>query len=88
MHQGSNNNSIKYKDTELFFRGADNTRAHLKYLLQNHKLAAATNVVLTGSSAGAIAASLWTNYVRSLLDNPNVLVSIYDSGVFMNIASP
>jgi O-palmitoleoyl-L-serine hydrolase len=88
MHQGSNSNSIKYKDTEFFFRGADNTRAHFKYLLQNHNFAAATNVVLTGSSAGGIATALWINYVRSLLNDPNVMVSIPDSGAFINMASP
>lgn len=32
LHQGSNSNPIKYKDASLFFRGADNTRSHFKYL--------------------------------------------------------
>jgi len=88
MHQGSNSDSFRYKDSELFFRGAVNTRAHLKYLLQDYNLAAATNVVLTGSSAGGIATALWINYVRSLLENPNAMVSIPDSAVFLNMESP
>jgi hypothetical protein len=88
MHQGSNEGSIKYKDAELFFRGAYNTRSHFKYLLDNYNFKSAEKVVLTGSSAGGVATALWTNYVRSLLANPNAMVSIPDSGVFMNVASP
>lgn len=88
LHQGSNTNSIRYKDAELFFRGADNTRSHFTYLQTKYSLADAANVVLTGSSSGGQATAFWTNYARSLLKNPNSLVSIPDSGVFMNIASP
>ena len=88
LHQGNNANSIRYKDSELFFRGAVNTRSHLKYLLTNYNLASAESVVLTGSSTGGIATALWTNYVRSLLNDPNIMVSIPDSAVFINMASP
>lgn len=88
MHQGNNPDSVRYKDTELYFRGAVNTRAHFKYLLEKHDLAKAKSVVLTGSSAGGIATALWINYVRTLLENPNSMVSIADSGIFINMASP
>ena len=88
LHQGSNPSPVKYKDIELYFRGADNTRSHFKYLLNNHNLASAASVVVTGSSAGGIATTLWINYVRSLLNNPEVMVSIPDSAVFMNVVSP
>lgn len=88
MHQGSNDNSIRYKDTELFFRGADNVRSHLKWLTTNYGLADAEKVLLTGSSAGGIATFLWSNYVRSLLVNPRALFSVIDSGAIINAASP
>jgi len=88
LHQGSNKISIKYKDAELYFRGADNTRSHFKYLLEKYNLAAAERILLTGSSAGGIATYLWTNYVRSLLDNPAAVFSVPDSGVFLNVPSP
>ena len=88
LHQGSNPNPVKYKDVDLYFRGADNTRSHFKYLLNNYNLASAEKVVLTGSSAGGIATALWINYVRSLLNYPENMVSIPDSAVFMNVASP
>jgi hypothetical protein len=44
-------------------------------------------VVLTGASAGGIATFLWSNYVRSLLTNPEAFYAIADSGVFMNTTS-
>ena len=88
LHQGSNKNSVRYKDAELFFRGANNTRSHFKYLLDKHNFRTAKQVVLTGSSAGGIATFLWNNYVRSLLENPAAMVAIPDSAVFISTASP
>ena len=88
LHQGSNSDPVRYKDAELYFRGADNIRSHLEYLLQNYNLASAEKVVWTGSSAGGIACALWANYARSLLANPEAMVTIPDSAVFINVASP
>ena len=88
FHQGANEESIKYKDTELYFRGAYNTRSHFQYLVDNYNFKNAEKVVLTGSSAGGIASFLWNNYVRSLLVNPDALVAVPDSGVFTNVVSP
>jgi hypothetical protein len=36
LHQGAKEESIKYKDTELYFRGAYNTRSHFQYLVDNY----------------------------------------------------
>jgi hypothetical protein len=41
-------------------------------------------VLLTGASAGGIATFLYSNYVRSLLKNPDALYTVADSGAFMN----
>jgi hypothetical protein len=87
MHQGSAD-SIKYKDTELFFRGADNVRSHLAWLTTNYGLVNAESVILTGTSAGGVAAYLWSNYMKSILANPRGLFTVVDSGAFVNVASP
>jgi hypothetical protein len=39
-------------------------------------------VLLTGASSGGIATFSYSNYVRSLLNNPNALYSVADSGIF------
>ena len=44
-------------------------------------------MILSGSSAGAIAAFAWTTYVRGLLVDTTALYTVVDSGVFMNFPS-
>ncbi len=72
----------------LYFRGADNTRAHFKWFQIHYNLSDAERVLLTGASAGAIATIYWSNYMRSLLKNPEGLSVIADSGLFANASLP
>lgn len=41
--------------------------------------------MLTGGSAGAIAAFTWSNYLQSLLDDANVVYTVPDSGIFLDV---
>jgi hypothetical protein len=41
-------------------------------------------IVLTGTSAGGIAASLWVNYLSSIISNPYNIFTIIDSGLLLN----
>lgn len=43
---------------------------------------------MTGASAGGIATIMWSNYFKSLLNNPSSLSVIADSGVFANTTYP
>lgn len=40
--------------------------------------------MLTGVSAGGIATFLWGEYLKSLLEKPNGLFMVIDSGIFLN----
>jgi len=51
----------------MYLRGAANTRSHFKWLINNYNFAKASKVLLVGSSAGAIGAFTWSNYVKDLL---------------------
>jgi hypothetical protein len=82
FHQGNNNNPIKYKDAELYFRGAVNTRSHFKWTDMKYNLSAAERIVLTGSSAGGIGVYLWDEYLRGLVDHPERVYSVADSSIF------
>ena len=84
LHQGTRWNPISYKGTNLYFRGAVNTRANLKWIQQHYDLHNAQQVVVTGTSAGGIATYLWSNHVRLMLARPENVLSIPDSGVFLN----
>ena len=86
FHQGNNKNSIKYKNRELFFRGALNTRSHIKWAHQKYNLTQASQIIVSGSSAGGIATYLWVDYVRTLVPNPKTVYGVVDSGIFYNPA--
>lgn len=88
LHQGSTESTYRFKDGELYFRGADIVRSHFKWLTLKYDFPSAEKVLLTGSSAGGVATFLWSNYVKSILVNPQGLSSVVDSGVFMNVPSP
>jgi hypothetical protein len=75
---------VKYKDTQLYFRGAAITRSHFNWINVKYGLKNAQKVVLTGGSAGGIAVHLWNNYLRGFLKNPDAVYAIDDSGVFIN----
>jgi hypothetical protein len=82
FHQGNNKNAIKYKDTELYFRGALNTRSHFQWAHNKYDLTKAERIVVSGSSAGGMSTYLWVDYVRSLVPNPSRVYGVADSGVF------
>ena len=88
FHQGYNKNAIKWKDRQLFFRGALNTRSHLTYLDNRFSFAKAEKVILTGSSAGGIASVAWADYVKSLMGKNTHYYVIPDSSIFLDPSQP
>lgn len=85
FHSSATKQTYRYKDAELYFRGSDITRSHLKWLTNNYDLPSAQKVLLAGSSAGGSAAWLWSTYVSGLMSNPMGLSVVADSSVFMNL---
>jgi len=69
FHQGYTKAPLKYKDAQLYFRGALITRAHFKYINNRFKLNEAQKIVISGSSAGGMSAFAWSDYVKSLILN-------------------
>lgn len=39
--------------------------------------------MVAGLSAGAVGSYIWSNYVRTFVDDPEVVMTIPDSGVFL-----
>ena len=85
FHQGNTKEPYSYKDTDLYFRGAVNTRAHFQYIHNRYNLTNADNVILSGSSAGGISTFIWVDYLKSFVGNSRVKIhSIIDSGIFLD----
>ena len=66
----------------LYFRGKRILRAVLLDLLTKRGMAAATDVVLSGCSAGGLAVYLQADYVASFLPTATRFVALPDSGYF------
>ena len=49
----------------------------------NHDFASAKEIVITGLSAGGIGTFLWSNYVKTIVKSPEIVVSVPDSGVYV-----
>ena len=84
LHQGYAAEPIKYKDAQLYFRGAKITRSHINWIDSKYNLKGAEKVILTGMSAGGIAVNSWSNYVKDFVGDPSKVYPISDSGVFLN----
>jgi O-palmitoleoyl-L-serine hydrolase len=85
-HQGSKKDAINYKGATLYFRGQDIKIAQFNSINKSNKIFtnAVTHLVLTGESAGGLAAFQWTNYLAAKLDKNTKFWSIPDSGVFVD----
>ena len=84
LHQGDNESPVEYKGTLLYFRGARIVRSHFKWLIDTYEMDKASKIILSGGSAGAVASYLWGNYLMSLVNNPDSVYIIPDSGIFVN----
>lgn len=85
-HQGYKNASVSYKGANLFFRGQALTHEVFRSLDQSHRLwTQVEDIVVTGGSAGGLAAFHWTEYVRQ--NARGKVWGVPDSGVFLDSAN-
>jgi hypothetical protein len=68
----------------LYFRGHNITLAQFASLEAKNKIfSEATDIVVSGGSAGGLAAYMWTNYVFDNAKKAKVLL-LSDSGIFLD----
>lgn len=85
-HQGTKSTPISYKDAKLYFRGNNITIAQLNEVDRTQGLfTKATDIIVTGSSAGGLAAFLWMDYIKQKSKAKNVY-GAPDSGIFLDSA--
>ena len=83
-HQGYKKDPIDYKGQKLYFRGQYATIGQLNAIDKLYKLFNATEIIVTGQSAGGLAAMLWANYIASKALNTTKVLCLADSGIFLD----
>lgn len=83
-HQGYKKDPIQYKGRSLYFRGHNVTIAQLNSLDSLYRLFSASDIIVTGQSAGGLATFLWTNYIVERASASTRVISLPDSGIFLD----
>ncbi|CAK73185.1 unnamed protein product (macronuclear) [Paramecium tetraurelia] len=74
---------VEYNNEKLYFRGDQIVKSWLLDL--NDELQKAELVIVSGCSAGGIAAYFWVDYIRSKLSANVVVYGVPDSGIFIDM---
>lgn len=83
-HQGYTKNPVDYKSQKLYFRGQLVTTGQLNSIDKLYKLFNASEIIITGQSAGGLAAMVWSNYIASKVLNTTKIYVLPDSGIFLD----
>jgi hypothetical protein len=79
---------VKIGAHTVYYRGARIRRAASAWLLANTELSSATDVVITGGSAGALSTFLHADEWRAELPRTATVVAVPDSGFFRDWTKP
>jgi len=83
-HQGYVQNPVVYNGTNLYFRGYNNTFSTFEYARLNLNLFSATEVIISGYSAGGQATYIWTPFLQSYFPSTVKLMAMPDAGLFLD----
>jgi hypothetical protein len=83
FHQGYVEEPIKQGNQTFYFRGFKNTDETIKYALTKLGMDKATEIILSGSSAGSQAVYMWTPFLQEKLSFAKPK-GIADSGMFID----
>jgi len=81
---GGNLTVSQYNNSNLYFRGAYVLQGFQTDLLDNHGLSEATDVVISGCSAGGLSTFLHVDQWRMVIPNTARVVGMPDSGFFLD----
>ena len=86
-YQGYLEEPLQYNNTNLWFRGFNNTMSTLEYMRTKHNLFNASEIILSGGSAGGVAAMVWSSYLKDYFP-PNIKIKmILDGSMFLDAYS-
>jgi hypothetical protein len=85
---GNNATVTMYKSTKLHFKGFRNLLSYKKDLDFNHGFRKATDVVISGCSAGGLATYLHLDWWRQNIISRTKVIGLPDSGFFLDYDTP
>jgi len=85
---GNNESATSYNNEKLYFRGFRVLTAMHQDLVASKNLNSASDVVISGCSAGGLATYLHVDWWRSLLPGSTRVVGMPDSGFFLDFEGP
>jgi len=85
---GNNESAADYNGAKLYFRGIRILTAMFQDLFRNRRLSGATDVVVSGCSAGGLATYLHLDWWRTNLPSNIRVVGMPDSGFFRDFEGP
>lgn len=81
---GNRNNVISHKSKKLYLAGFQVFNALIDYLVEHTELKGADQVILIGSSAGGVGATVNADYLRKRLTGVNSLHLVVDGAMFVD----
>lgn len=79
---GNNFTKTIYNNTEIFFRGFLNLQSYHNDLVENHNFGNATDVVISGSSAGGLSTFLHLDWWKSQVSENTKIIGLPENGFF------
>jgi hypothetical protein len=70
-HQGYRKDPLPIHDTKLYFRGSNNTLAHINFILSLLPPSVMDTFLLTGCSAGSLGTFTWIDKVAEIIHSVN-----------------
>jgi O-palmitoleoyl-L-serine hydrolase len=81
---GNNHTQTIYNNTEIFFRGFLNLKSYHRDLVEKHNFNDATDVVISGASAGGLSTFLHLDWWKSQVGINTKIIGLPDSGFFID----
>ena len=91
MHSVDKRDALEVDGVQLFFRGKTNTMKIIEYALEHLDLKLASEIIVSGQSAGGVAVYNWVDYISETVRNVSFMnpkiYGIADSGIFLDVFS-
>ena len=84
-HQGSVEQPIQFNGMDLWFRGYNNTISVFEYVREHFGLFEASEVIVSGGSAGGQATYIWSAYLPEYFPPHVKLMGMPDAGMFLDV---